>query len=192
MSKANPFDNHLTREDIMQSEIARLIYLQYPDLHWFHCPNEGKRTPFERYKFKKMGSRAGVSDFVIIEESNFSKGLMLEIKCGVNACTSDQVDFLIRSAEKGYTSAVVYDHPLDAFELIKDHMGSGISLPTDGIVLVKEGKRSFVPLFEAHKVLCKKDSKKSDKERVKKLFADQAKKRFGVVKESKLFQSPVK
>ena len=49
-----------------------------------------------------------------------------------------------------------------------------------------------MPLFEAHKVLCKKDSKKSDKERVKKLFADQAKKRFGVVKESKLFQSPVK
>lgn len=153
---------------------------KYTDLFWWHTPNEGKRTPFEQYLFKKMGGLKGVTDFVILEESNFSKGLMMEIKTGVNICTVEQVDFLIRSAKRGYTTAVVYDHYQDALALVDKHLKSGICLPSEGIVLIKGGKQSIIPFEKAHEVLRKKTSKpKDDIKRSKSLFKARAKKRFG-------------
>lgn len=192
MSRTNPYEKYLGREDVMQAEIVRLISFQYPELFWWHTPNEGKRTDFEQYKFKKLGGQSGVSDFVILDQSVLSKGLMMEIKCGRNKCTKSQVDFLITSIRKGYNASVVYDSASDAFELIQQHLGNGICSPEKGIILIKKGQMTFVPLEKAHEILIvKKQDTNPDKEKTDKkaLFAQNAIKRYGKPLDSgKLFK----
>lgn len=174
----------------MQAEVARLLSLKHPDLFWWHTPNEGKRTEFEQYLFKKMGGLKGVSDFVVLEEGSFSKGLMIEIKWGKNACTIDQVDFLIRSANKGFTACVVYDDARDVLDLVDRHLGSGVSIPSEGIVLIKGAKQEIISFDLAHKVLCKKTKEQVVADKVKKLFGSQSQKKFGKIDKSKLFDHP--
>ena len=181
MSRTNPYEKYLGKEDIMHAEIVRVMGFKFPDLFWWHTPNEGKRTEFEQYKFKRLGGKKGIADFVILEESNFSKGLMMEIKYGANGCSKEQVDFLIDSIKKGYTAAVVYNDAGDAIDLIENHLKSGVCFPLDGIVLVKGGTESIIPLDQAHKALMKKSSPVSDKQQAKKLFEADAKKKFGSV-----------
>jgi hypothetical protein len=180
-NRTKPFEKYLGKEDVMQAEVCRVLGLKYPNLFWWHTPNEGKRTPFEQYKFKEIGGGSGIADLTILEESNFSKGLMIELKWGKNACSKAQVDFLIRSAKKGYTAAVVYDYAADVLELIDRHLGSGIGIPGDGIILIKGGKQTVVLLDEAHAVLIKKSTVKPDVQKAKKLFQAKAKERFGSV-----------
>lgn len=196
MNRTNPYEKYLSKEQVMQTEIVRRLSLLYPDLFWWHTHNEGDKTPFEQYVFKKMGGLSGVSDFVILEDSNFSKGMMLEIKFGVNKCTHNQVDFLIVSAKKGYTSVVVYDSAIDAMDIIGRHMQSGVGyLPSDGIVLVKKGTETVIPFEEAYKVLCKKSREKAVLDKAKKLFQNNGNAKFGKaikVKSGKLFESPNK
>lgn len=50
------------------------------NLLWWHTPNEGRRTPFERYLVGIMGNKKGVSDFIIIERRNGYSGLAIELK----------------------------------------------------------------------------------------------------------------
>lgn len=170
MAGQNPYDNYLSKEQVMQAEIARLLSLKHPDLFWWHTVNEGKRTPYEQYLFKKMGGMKGVADFVILEQGSFSKGLMMEIKWGKGVCTVDQVDFLIRSAKKGFTAAVVYDDARDALDLVDRYLKSGVIYPSDGILLVKKGKYETIPFDHAHRELCKKTKQEALQEKVVKLF----------------------
>lgn len=191
MSKANPYQKYLGKEDVMQAEIVRVLSLKYPKLFWWHTVNEGERTSFEQYKFKELGGKSGVSDFVILEVTDFSLGLMMEIKWGKNACTSSQVDFLIESAKRGYTAAVVYDHAEEAIKLIDLHLNKGAGIPGDGILLIKNGETKVIPFDQAHQVLMKKSKAKDEKQKAKELFKAQAVKRFGDIRKvsSKLFQS---
>lgn len=181
------FQDYLSKEQVMQSEAVRLMSLQYPDLFWWHTENEGKRSEFEQFTFKVMGGRKGVSDLVILEEGNFSKGLMLELKWGRNGCTKDQVDFLIWAAKKGYTAAVVYDDARDVLSLINEHLTKGTIIPSEGILYIKGKDRKTVPFEEAHKVLMKKGSEKSHQVQAKELFKANALKKFGKVDKKKLF-----
>lgn len=181
MSRTNPYEKYLGKEDIMHAEIVRLISLKYPNLFWWHTVNEGKRSDFEQYKFKKLGGRAGVSDFVILEESNFSKGLMVEIKYGANGCSREQVDFLIESIKKGYTSAVVYNYAGDVMDLLDRHMNQGACFPLDGIMLIKNGKEEIVTIEDAYKVLMKKTKTVTDKTKAKMQFEADAKRKFGPI-----------
>ena len=176
----------------MQAEIVRVLSLKYPKLFWWHTVNEGNRSPFEQYKFKELGGKAGVSDFVILEVTDFSLGLMMEIKWGKGACTSSQVDFLIESAKRGYTAAVVYDYPEEAIKLIDLHLSKGAGIPGEGILLIKNGETKVIPFDQSHKVLMKKEKVKDEKEKAKELFKAQAVKRFGDIGKvaSKLFKSP--
>ena len=184
MSKPNGFEKYLGKEDVMQAEVVRVLSNKYPALMWWHTPNEGKRTPFEQYKFKELGGKKGVADFVILEEANFSKGLMIEIKFGRNGCSKDQVEFLIQAAQKGYTAAVVYDYAQDVIALVEQHLKSGLIFPMDGILLVKGGAQTVVPFADAQKVLCKKSSEATQKKAVQKMFREQAEKKFGPIKSS--------
>lgn len=163
----------------MQAEVSRLLLLKYPNLLWWHTVNEGRRTPFEQFKFKELGGKSGVSDFVILEEGNFSKGLMIEIKYGSNPCSMDQVEFLIRSARKGYTSAVVYDYAPDVMALVDDHINHGVGIPSDGIILVKGGVRSVISLEDAKNVLCKKSKPEKPEKKANELFKKVAQAKFG-------------
>lgn len=196
MSRTNPFQEHsfqkyLGREDIMHSEIVRGIRFSYPDLFWWHTPNEGKRTPFEQYKFKELGGDSGVADFVVLEESNFSKGLLMEVKCGKNKCSVKQVDFLVRGTKRDCIAAVVYDSAADALELIKRHMAGGIGFPSDGILLVKGGKHTWIPIQEAYQTLCVQKRSVSDQAKLKAVFGKQAAAKFGkaIKEKARLFAS---
>jgi len=44
---------------------------------FWHTPNEGRRTPFERFKVKYLGMIAGVSDIIMVKNGDV---LFLELK----------------------------------------------------------------------------------------------------------------
>ena len=52
LMKKNPYQKYLGKEDILQSSVMNYLKLNYPNVFAIHVPNEGKRSPFERYKFK--------------------------------------------------------------------------------------------------------------------------------------------
>jgi hypothetical protein len=179
----NPFHKHLTPEDLMQAESSSRIKIRYPDLLWWHTANEGKRSPFERYKFSLMGTLEGVSDFVILERNGLSNGLMIEIKCASNKCTSGQVDFLVRCAQKDFVCAVVYDDASEVLNLLDRYMNGQLML--GGIIHIKKGEESIVPIADAYDILCKKTKPQSDLAKVRKLFLGNAVKKFGSFKSIK-------
>lgn len=86
----NPFEKHLGKEDLLQREVIKYLALQYPDSMVVHIPNEGKRTPFERYKFKTLGGVSGMPDIMIFDPKGIYSGLALELKVGYNKPTENQ------------------------------------------------------------------------------------------------------
>ena len=95
------FWEHLTKEDLLQNSIIRYIDLQYPDVYYFHVPNEGKRTYFERFNAKVLGIKSGVSDLFLFCTN---KMLILEVKQGKNKPTKNQQDFLDKMCEFGFNA----------------------------------------------------------------------------------------
>jgi hypothetical protein len=90
MRKANPFDKFLTNEQSEHAALAQWLNLQHKTLLWWHTPNEGRKTPFERYLCDRMGVKKGVSDFVIIRGNDKYTGLVIELKApGVKAYKQD-------------------------------------------------------------------------------------------------------
>jgi hypothetical protein len=90
MQTKNPFAKYLTKEDILQNNVMSYIKLQYPKSFAIHVPNEGKRTPFERFKFKYLGGTAGIPDILIFETKSDFSGLAIELKVGYNKPTDNQ------------------------------------------------------------------------------------------------------
>ncbi len=90
---ANPFDKFLTVEDTHHIQVVNWVKKNLPDIIFAHVPNEGNKTPFERYKYVLMGSLTGCPDFVffhpkyseVVEgEKPYRKllyhGLLIELK----------------------------------------------------------------------------------------------------------------
>ena len=96
MAKRNPFQKYLTKEDILQNSVMNYIKMQYPGTFAIHVPNEGKRSPFERYKFKYLGGVAGVPDILVFLSKSKYSGLALELKVGYNKPTENQKECLKR------------------------------------------------------------------------------------------------
>lgn len=87
----NPFDKYLKPEDHLHIQVCRYIRLQYPGATIHHSPNEGKRSPFERYLFKVLEVSAGFPDLLIIYRK---KVIAIELKAGKNKPTDNQTRFL--------------------------------------------------------------------------------------------------
>lgn len=68
--------------------------MAYPDAFIAHIPNEGKRTPFERYKFSILGGVSGMPDIMIFDPRGNYSGLALELKAGYNKPTENQKNVL--------------------------------------------------------------------------------------------------
>ena len=68
----------------------------HPKIFAIHVPNEGKRSPFERYKFKYLGGVSGVPDILIFHQNDFKAGLAIELKAGYNKPTDNQKKCLKR------------------------------------------------------------------------------------------------
>jgi len=88
---ANPFEKYLSKEDKLQHSVIEYVGFNYPDVYIIHCANEGKRSPFERFKFKYLGGKAGVPDILIFRAGgNGRYGLAIELKVGYNKPTDNQ------------------------------------------------------------------------------------------------------
>lgn len=92
--KRNPFAKYLGKEDVLQNQVMRYIGLKYPKTLFTHVANEGKRTPFEQYKMKYLGTKPGIPDIMIFEPNNTKNGLAIELKAGYNKPTPNQLKWL--------------------------------------------------------------------------------------------------
>jgi hypothetical protein len=90
----NPFNKYLGKEDKFQHAVMRLIKFQYPDYLVTHASNEGKRTPFERFKLKYLGTKAGIPDILIFTPNKKYNGLAIELKVNYNKPTESQLEWL--------------------------------------------------------------------------------------------------
>jgi hypothetical protein len=98
------FLKYMTDEDHLQHQVTEFMKWQHPRIRWHHSPNEGKRSLFEQFKYKYLGSDSGFPDLLF-------PGLMLviELKIKPNKPTKNQLDWLEYFKSCGWRSEVCYD-----------------------------------------------------------------------------------
>lgn len=116
-NKPNPFEKFLTAEDRLNRSVYSAVYSSYPGLLCFHIPNEGKRTPFESYKFIALGGKAGLPDLMIPEII-----LVIEFKTDTGRLSKEQVETLNEFTRIGWRAVVCRSYD-EALEIIKDQLG---------------------------------------------------------------------
>jgi hypothetical protein len=82
---------------------------RYPCLKYLmHSPNGGKRSVIEAAKFKRMGVRAGVPDFLlpIASPRRTFQGFACELKSSTGSTTEKQDDWLNMLSQCGYKTSV--------------------------------------------------------------------------------------
>lgn len=94
MRAKNHYYNYLGKEDKMQNELMIYIETKHPKAICTHIPNEGKRTPFEQYKMKYLGTKPGIPDLMIFTPNLNKGGLAIELKAGYNKPTENQKKWL--------------------------------------------------------------------------------------------------
>ena len=90
LKMTNPFERYLSKEDKLQRQVMDYVANEYPNVYCIHVANEGKRSHFERYKFKYLGGKAGVPDVLIFKKNEFKSGLAIELKVGYNKHTKER------------------------------------------------------------------------------------------------------
>lgn len=88
-------------------------------------PNGGYRNAREAARLKRMGVRAGVSDYLLPVFCWKTPGLWLELKAGKNKATPEQLKWLRLMQEQGYATAVCTGW-VEAARAISSYLG----LPT--------------------------------------------------------------
>ena len=91
----NPYSKYLGKEDKLQNSVMTYLKYKYPKALFSHISNEGKRTPFERYKMKYLGSKPGVPDVMIFTPNKHYNGLAIELKVGYNKPSENQKNWLM-------------------------------------------------------------------------------------------------
>lgn len=120
--KANPYDKYFSKEDNLHIACCDYLDLQYPKLLYTHPANEAKRTPFERYKAKKLRMKPGVPDLLIFDPFQGFSGLAVEFKVKPNRLSPHQTYWSDVLFNNGWYVWTVYD--LDTFmNLINDCYG---------------------------------------------------------------------
>ena len=115
----NPYSKYLGKEDHFQHSVMNYIRMQYPGVLAIHCPNEGKRSPFERYKFKYLGGMPGIPDVMIFEKNENNVGLAIELKVGNNKPTPSQSNFLNKLESAGWETH--WSNSFDEVQIIIDN-----------------------------------------------------------------------
>lgn len=99
----NPFDKYFSHEDHLQHQIITWLQWQYPNIRYHHSPNEGKRSKFEQYKYKYLGSDSGFPDLIFP-----SLQLVIELKVRPNKTTPAQNEWLAYFRKIGWQAEVCY------------------------------------------------------------------------------------
>lgn len=76
-----------------------------PESALFHIPNQGVGAA-RGFHLKKMGVRAGVSDYFLMVPKNGKSGLFIEMKSLTGKPSDSQVSFLETARGLGYECAV--------------------------------------------------------------------------------------
>lgn len=119
----NPFRKYQTKEQLLQEACVNYLKLQYPSLLFTHVPNEGKKSPFERWLYKLMGVRTGISDLLIFKFNPWYNGFAIELKIDKNKPTDLQEKFMEDIIFCNWKTSVIYD--LDTFIKEVNHYLSG-------------------------------------------------------------------
>ena len=100
------FKRFLGKEDCLHHAVYDYLLLKYRGKAMFwHTPNEGKRSPFERWKAKYLGIMSGVSDWIIMKKGDT---LYLELKWGKNQLSDNQKIFLENVVTFGNSANVAW------------------------------------------------------------------------------------
>jgi len=99
---ANPYDKYLGKEDVLQRGVIAYVKAQYPEAFVVHIPNEGRRSMFERYKFKTLGGVSGMPDLMFFNPNKYRNGLAIELKAGTNRPTKNQLECLKKLQENDW------------------------------------------------------------------------------------------
>lgn len=86
MGRANPFLKFMGPEDHLQHQLITWLAWQHPKLKYHHSPDAGKRSLFEQYKFKYLGSDSGFLDLIFPELLH-----AIELKVKPNKPTREQL-----------------------------------------------------------------------------------------------------
>ena len=93
----------MTAEDKLQSECVRWFDYQFPDIRKMlhHSPNGGFRNIIEASKFKKMGTRAGFPDLILLIQRKGYGSLCIEMKVGKGKQTPLQHEWELEALSNG-------------------------------------------------------------------------------------------
>ena len=103
------FKKYLGPEDKLQIAVNNYLSIAYPKALFCHVLNEGRRTPFERFKFKELGGKAGIPDVLVFTPSKKYNGLAIELKAGRNNPTAKQIQWLNDLKHNGWASYCLND-----------------------------------------------------------------------------------
>lgn len=137
---ANPFERYLGKEDILQRQVIEYLELKYK-VTPICMGTEGKKSPFERFKFKWMGGQSGVSDLFIPVPRSIYSGLFIELKKegakifkkdgSLYASNKDhhqrQLDFINEMNRRGYYAGLCIGFE-EAKKVIDEYYGIGSHL----------------------------------------------------------------
>lgn len=119
---------YIGKEDNFQKATNTAFKIKYKHLYQyaFHVPNGGKRpdkTFFKKgklvkysaegKKLKEMGTKSGVSDWLVLYPHRKYHGMIIELKTKGNNLQKTQKEFLEKMQQVGYFVAVCYS--LDGF-----------------------------------------------------------------------------
>ena len=97
-------------------------WLEWSKLPFHHSPNEGKRSPQEGNKNKRMGTSKGFPDMFIPVPSQDKHGLFIEFKSKNGALSPEQKEWMQKLNDYGYT-AVVARSDVEAINLTNLYLG---------------------------------------------------------------------
>jgi len=116
----NPFEKYLSKEDLLHKSVLDFVRYKYPHAIIAHPPNEGKRTPFERFKTKWLGISSGLPDLMIFSPSHSYFGLAIEIKVKPNKMTDSQLKWHENLFNCRWQCACVYNID-EAMDVINEY-----------------------------------------------------------------------
>ncbi len=115
---SNPFIKYLSKEDHLQHQVITWLQWQYPLLRYHHSPDAGKRTKFEQFKYKYLGSDSGFLDLIFPELL-----LIIELKIKPNKPTPAQIEWIEYFKTIGWQAEVCYSFEA-AQSMIKERIKS--------------------------------------------------------------------
>ncbi|MDR2009938.1 MAG: VRR-NUC domain-containing protein [Bacteroidales bacterium] len=112
-------------EDNIQINCVTWFGYQYPDLALLlhHSPNGGKRNAREAARFKKLGTRAGFPDLILLFPSSGFHALLIEMKTEQKGSKQTDNQKAYQEAAGRYNYKYVVCRSLDDFrDTIKQYL----------------------------------------------------------------------